>query len=150
MELHNLKPNAGSTKGRKRIGRGEGSGRGGTSTKGNKGAQARTGYNKRAGFEGGQMPLYRRLPKFGFTNPFRVEYSVINLDNLQDLITANPDAAEINHTFLKEKGIISKADALVKVLGRGKITSKTTIKLNKFSGTAKSAIEAAGGTAIEV
>lgn len=150
MELHNLKPAEGSTRKNKRLGRGEGSGRGGTSTKGHKGAQSRTGYNRRPGFEGGQMPLYRRLPKFGFKNPFRVEYNVINLDGLQHLLESNPGLETIDHDFLKNHGLISKESDLVKVLGRGKISLKATIKLNKFSGTAKAAIEAAGGTAIEI
>ena len=150
MKLHELKPNEGSTRNRKRIGRGQGSGRGGTSTKGHKGGQSRTGYSRKAGFEGGQMPLYRRIPKFGFTNPFRVEYNVINLDNLQKYADETPGLETVDHAFLQSKGVISKTGTLVKVLGRGELKNKLTVKLNKFSGTAKTAIEAAGGSASEV
>ena len=149
MKLHTLKPAKGSTKVRKRIGRGQGSGRGGTSTKGHKGQKSRTGYNYRAWFEGGQMPLQRRVPKFGFKNPFRVEYNVLNLDTLQKLAEAN-SGAEINHQLLVDNGIISSTKKLVKVLGRGELSAKVEVKLNKFSQSAKSAIESAGGTATEV
>lgn len=149
MKLHNLKPASGSTRTRKIVGRGPGSGRGGTSTRGHKGAQSRSGYKRRAWFEGGQMPLYRRIPKFGFKNPFRVEYNVINLDQLQKLADEK-SAAEVDHKFLVEHGIISKENQLVKVLGRGELTAKLHVKLNKFSGSAKAAIEASGGTATEV
>lgn len=149
MKLHTLKPSEGSTKTRKRIGRGQGSGRGGTSTKGHKGAQSRSGYNYRAWFEGGQMPLYRRIPKFGFKNRNRVEYAVINLDGIQALAGA-ANVEEVDHMFLAAHGIISSGKEQVKVLGRGEISSKLTVKLNKFSKSAKAAIEAAGGTAIEV
>jgi large subunit ribosomal protein L15 len=148
MKLHNLKPATGATRPAKRIGRGQGSGTGGTSTKGHKGAQARTGYNYRAWFEGGQMPLIRRVPKFGFKNPFRVEYEVINLDTLQKL--ADEGASAVDHAYLVSKGLISRPSKLVKVLGRGVLKSKITIQLNKFSATAKTAIEAAGGTATEI
>ena len=150
MKLHNLKPAEGSTKAAKRIGRGQGSGRGGTSTKGHNGAQARSGYKYRPWFEGGQMPLYRRVPKYGFKNPFRVEYNVINLDSVQGLLDKTPGITEINHEVLAANGIISNAKKLVKVLGRGEINASVTIKVNKFSASAKAAIEAAGGTAIEV
>jgi large subunit ribosomal protein L15 len=150
MELHNLKPNEGQTKKDKRIGRGQGSTRGGTSTKGHKGAQSRSGYKYRPWFEGGQMPLYRRVPKFGFKNPFRVEYTPVNLDMLSNLLEKNPSTTEVNHDFLMENGVISKEGQLVKVLGRGEIAKSVTVKLNKFSKSAKEAIEAAGGTAIEV
>lgn len=149
MKLHNLKPATGATTGRKRIGRGQGSGLGGTSTKGNKGAQARTGYNYRPWFEGGQMPLIRRVPKFGFKNPFRVEYEVVNLDTLQALSAAGAGAT-IDHAVLVSKGLISNPRKLVKVLGRGELKANITVKLNKFSASAKKAIEAAGGAAIEV
>ncbi len=149
MKLHTLKPAKGATKNRKRVGRGQGSGRGGTSTRGHKGQQSRSGYSQRPWFEGGQMPLQRRVPKFGFKNPFRVEYKALNLDAIQTLIDAT-GATEINHDFLVERGIISNNQKLVKVLGRGELTSKVTIKLNKFSQAAKAAIEAAGSEAIEI
>lgn len=149
MKLHSLKPAEGSTKTRKRIGRGQGSGRGGTSTKGHKGQKSRSGYKYRPWFEGGQMPLQRRVPKFGFKNQNRVEYKVVNLDTIQTLIEKYP-GEEINHQFLAEHGIISTTKHLVKVLGRGELTAKVDVKLNKFSGSAKAAIEKAGGTATEV
>lgn len=149
MKLHTLKPATGSTKNRKRIGRGQGSTRGGTSTKGHKGQQSRTGYNYRPWFEGGQMPLQRRIPKFGFTNRFRVEYKGINLDSIQELIEST-GADVIDHQFLYDHGIISKPKTLVKLLGRGELTSKVTVKVNKFSQSAKAAVEAAGGVVEEV
>ena len=149
MKLHSLKPAEGATKQRKRIGRGQGSGRGGTSTKGHKGAQSRSGHKYRPWFEGGQMPLYRRIPKFGFKNRFRVEYNVVNLDTLQALADKR-SVDEIDHAFLAQNGIISNDRQLVKVLGRGELKAKLTVKLNKFSKTAKEAIEAAGGTVTEV
>ncbi len=149
MKLHTLKPAKGSTKKGKRIGRGQGSTRGGTSTKGHKGAQSRSGFKYRPWFEGGQMPLQRRIPKYGFNNVFRTEYKVVNLDQLQLLAEANPDT-EINHDFLVKNGIISNNKKLVKVLGRGELTATITVKLNKYSQSAKAAIEAAGGTANEV
>ena len=150
MKLHTLKPNDGHTKKNKRLGRGQGSTRGGTSTKGHTGAQSRSGYKYRPWFEGGQMPLYRRVPKFGFKNPFRVEYTAVNLDVIARLLEKHPDVTEIDHQFLKENGVISKSGQLVKVLGRGEIAKSVTVKVNKFSESAKAAIEAAGGTAIEV
>ena len=149
MKLHTLKPATGSTKNRKRIGRGQGSGRGGTSTKGHKGQKSRSGYTFRPWFEGGQMPLQRRIPKFGFKNPNRVEYKVVNLDTLQALAEEFP-GTEINHAFLAEHGIISRQSLPVKVLGRGELKAKVEVTLNKFSQSAKAAIEAAGGTATEV
>ena len=149
MKLHTLKPATGATRNNKRVGRGQGSGRGGTSTKGHKGQQSRSGYNFRPWFEGGQMPLQRRIPKFGFKNPFRVEYNVINLDVLQSLLESDP-TAEIDHDYLAKHGIISRENKLVKVLGRGELTAKVNVKLNKFSQSAKTAIEALGGTATEV
>jgi large subunit ribosomal protein L15 len=149
MKLHTLKPAKGSTKTRKRLGRGQGSGRGGTSTKGHKGAKSRSGYKYRPWFEGGQMPLQRRVPKFGFKNRNRVEYKVVNLDTIQALTEKYPDQ-EITHQFLAEHGIISSPSHLVKVLGRGELTAKVEVKLNKFSSSAKAAIEKAGGTATEV
>lgn len=144
MNLSNLKPAEGSTKKRKRIGRGTGSGHGGTSTRGHKGAQSRSGYSRKIGFEGGQMPLQRRLPKFGFNNLFRVEYTGINLDVLQAL-SEKHGLTEINHTTLWEKGLVSKRD-LVKILGRGQIKVKVNVTAHAFSASAKSAIETAGGT----
>ena len=144
MNLSNLKPAEGSTKKRKRIGRGTGSGHGGTSTRGHKGAQSRSGYSRKIGFEGGQMPLQRRLPKFGFNNIFRVEYTGINLDVLQTL-SEKHGLTEINHTVLWEKGLVSKRD-LVKILGRGEIKVKVNVTAHAFSASAKSAIETAGGT----
>ena len=149
MKLHTLKPADGATKTRKRIGRGQGTGRGGTSTKGHKGQKSRRGYNYRSWFEGGQMPLQRRIPKFGFKNRNRVEYRVVNLDTIQELSEKFP-GEEINHEFLIQHGIISSPKQLVKVLGRGELTGKVDIKVNKFSKTALAAIEAAGGTATEV
>lgn len=149
MKLNSLKPADGSRGKQKRIGRGQGSTRGGTSTKGHKGAQSRSGYNYRPWFEGGQMPLYRRIPKFGFKNRNRVEYTALNLDLLQKIVDANPGTTEVDREFLIEHGVISKSD-LVKVLGRGEINSAITVKVNKFSKSAKEAIEKAGGTATEI
>ncbi len=151
MELHNLKkPTVGHNKANKRLGRGQGSTRGGTSTKGHKGAQSRSGYKYRPWFEGGQMPLYRRIPKFGFKNRFRVEYTAINLDTITFLLEKHPEVTVVDHQFLEENGVISKSGQLVKVLGRGEIAKSVTVKVNKFSESAKAAIEAAGGTATEV
>ena len=149
MKLHSIKPASGSTKNRKRVGRGQGSGRGGTSTRGHKGAQSRSGYKYRPWFEGGQMPLQRRIPKFGFKNPGRVEYRVINLDNIQELLNQYPSDV-VDHQYLKDHGIISNNSKLVKVLGRGEITSKVEVKLDRFSKSAKSAIEAVGGSVTEI
>ena len=149
MKLHSIKPASGSTKNRKRVGRGQGSGRGGTSTRGHKGAQSRSGYKYRPWFEGGQMPLQRRIPKFGFKNPGRVEYRVINLDNIQELLNQYPSDV-VDHKYLKDHGIISNNSKLVKVLGRGEITSKVEVKLDRFSKSAKSAIEAVGGSVTEI
>jgi len=148
MKLHTLKPAAGSTKNKKRIGRGQGSGRGGTSTRGHNGAQSRSGYSRKSGFEGGQMPLQRRVPKFGFTNPNRVEYKAVNLDALQE-ITEKTKAKKISIQFLVDNGIVGRKD-LVKILGRGELKAKLEVEGHKFSGTAKSAIEAAGGKVVEV
>lgn len=143
MDLSKLKPAEGATKKEKRIGRGQGSGRGGTSTKGHKGQKADTGYNRRRGFEGGQTPLVRRLPKFGFTNPTRVEYKGINLDALQALVDKHGVKA-IDPQVMRENGLIAKND-LVKILGRGELKGALEVKANAFSGTAKAAIEAKGG-----
>src|SRR6185503_19709473 len=145
MNLHNLKPAEGSTKNRKRIGRGTGSGHGGTSTRGHKGAQSRSGYSSKKGFEGGQMPLQRRLPKFGFNNIFRVEYSGINLDTLQALAEKKKLSA-IDFKTLVENGLASRNDR-IKVLGRGELKTKLDIKAHAYSASAKAAIEAKGGTA---
>ncbi|MFT4521697.1 MAG: large subunit ribosomal protein L15 [Bacteroidia bacterium] len=144
MDLSNLKPAEGSTKNRKRIGRGQGSGRGGTSTKGHKGAQSRTGYSRKAGFEGGQMPIQRRLPKRGFKNPFRVEYTAFNLDKLQELIDKYK-FTEITPEALHAANLISKTEK-IKVLSRGELKSGITIKAHAFSASAKEAIEKAGGS----
>jgi large subunit ribosomal protein L15 len=148
MELHNLKPALGSTKTRKRIGRGAGSGLGGTSTRGHKGAKSRSGYKKKIGFEGGQMPIHRRLPKFGFKNINRVEYKAINLDVLQHLAeTAN--LTSISVSDLREAGFVNKT-ALVKILGRGTLTAKIEVKAHAFSKSAQEAIEAAGGQIVKL
>lgn len=144
MELHNLKPAKGSVKVKKRLGRGPGSGMGGTSTRGHKGAKSRSGYSQKLGFEGGQMPIHRRLPKFGFKNPFRVEYKVINLDTLQTLHETH-NASVIDIDFLKEHGIVSGSN-LIKILGRGELKATVNVTAHAFSSTAKEAIEKAGGT----
>lgn len=144
MDLSNLKPAAGATKKEKRIGRGQGSGRGGTSTRGHKGAKSRSGYSSKRGFEGGQMSLTRRVPKFGFTNPTRVEYKGINLDALQALAESK-GITTMDPEVLRANGLISRNDRL-KVLGRGDLTSTLTITAHAFSATAKAAIEAKGGS----
>jgi large subunit ribosomal protein L15 len=145
MKLNSLKPAEGSTKNRKRIGRGEGSGHGGTSTRGHKGAGSRSGNKRKIGFEGGQMPLQRRLPKYGFRNINRVEYKGINLDTLQALIEKH-QLADVTFDTLVANGICSKND-LVKVLGRGELKGKLNVSAHAFSAAAKAAIEAIGGTA---
>jgi len=148
MNLHNLTPAKGSTKNRKRIARGQGSGRGGTSTRGHKGAKSRSGYSRKIGFEGGQMPLQRRVPKFGFKNINRVEYKAINLDIIQSLIERK-NVTEINPEILQENGLVSRNE-LVKVLGRGELKSKINVTAHKFSSTAKEAIEGQGGNCNEI
>ena len=148
MNLSNLKPAAGSTKTRKRIGRGAGSGLGGTSTRGSKGAKSRSGYSKKIGFEGGQMPLQRRLPKFGFKNINRVEYKAVNLNVIQKIAEKN-NAEKISLADFVAIGIISKGE-LVKVLGNGKLTAKVNVEANAFSKSATAAIEAVGGSAIKL
>jgi len=148
MNLHNLKPAEGAVKKVKRIGRGQGSGHGGTSTRGHKGAKSRSGYKTKIGFEGGQMPLQRRVPKFGFKNINRVEYKGVNLSTIQYLID-NKNITEINFDVLKENGIISRND-LIKILGKGELTAKVNILAHKFSATAKAAIESQGGTCTEI
>lgn len=145
MDLSKLKPAEGATKKEKRIGRGQGSGRGGTSTKGHKGQKADTGYNRRRGFEGGQTPLVRRLPKFGFTNPTRVEYKGINLDALQALVDKKGLKA-VDPQVMRENGLIAKNDK-VKILGRGELKGAIEVKADAFSASAKAAIEAKGGKA---
>ena len=145
MELHNLRPAVGSNKKNKRIGRGPGSGYGGTSTRGHKGAKSRSGYSRKIGFEGGQMPLQRRLPKFGFNNINRVEYKAINLSTLEALAEAR-QLSKITVEDLKDAGLVSKK-ALVKILGDGNLTHKLEVEANAFSKKAEQAIIAAGGTA---
>ena len=148
MNLHNLKPAEGSTKSRKRIGRGPGSGLGGTSTRGHKGAKSRSGYSKKIGFEGGQMPLQRRVPKFGFKNINRVAYKAINLDTIQKLAEAqNLQSVEVKD--LIAAGFVSSAQ-LVKVLGNGTLTAKLDVQAHAFSKSAEAVIEAAGGKAVKL
>ncbi len=148
MNLNNLTPAKGSVKSEKRIARGQGSGHGGTSTRGHKGAKSRSGYSKKIGFEGGQMPLQRRVPKFGFKNINRVEYKAINLDIIQSLIERK-NVTEINPDVLRDNGIISRND-LVKILGRGELKSKINVTAHKFSETAKAGIESQGGVCSEI
>ena len=143
MKLHELKPAKGATKNVKRVGRGEGSGRGGTSTRGHKGAQARSGYSRKIGFEGGQMPIQRRLPKFGFTNRNRVEYKGINVSVLQE-IAAALETSVINIEILREAGYLSK-NKLLKILGNGEISAKLEVTAHAFTKSAIAKIEAAGG-----
>ena len=148
MKLNNLTPAAGSKGREKRIGRGEGSGHGGTSTRGHKGAQARSGYSRKIGFEGGQMPIQRRLPKFGFTNPTRVEYKAINVAMLETLAQAH-NLSVITVDTLREAGFINK-NQLVKILGNGDLTLKLEVSANAFSKSAIAKIEAVGGTATTI
>lgn len=148
MDLNNLKPADGAVhREGKRVGRGEGSGKGGTSTRGHKGAKSRSGYSKKIGFEGGQMPLQRRVPKFGFNNRNRKEYQGVNLDTLQKLV----DNGKINDTVdlqtLLDNRLATKTD-LVKILGRGELKAKLKVSAHKFTASAKEAIEAAGGEAV--
>jgi large subunit ribosomal protein L15 len=144
MNLNNLKPAERATKSSKRIGRGQGSGKGATSTRGHKGAQSRSGYSRKIGFEGGQMPIYRILPKRGFKNINRIEYSAINLSTLQMLVDKTK-TTEITLELLRENGLIAKKD-LVKVLGNGELTTKINITVHNVSKSAKEAIEKLGGT----
>lgn len=148
MDLSNLKPAEGSVKSRKRIGRGQGSGRGGTSTKGHKGAQSRSGYSSKVGFEGGQMPLQRRVPKYGFKNINRVEYRGINLDVLQKL-SETRNITTIDFAVLIENGLANKNE-VVKILGRGELNAKLDIKVHAFTASAKTAIESKGGVATTI
>ena len=148
MKLNNLKPAEGAVKARKRIGRGTGSGRGGTSTRGHKGAKSRSGYSKKIGFEGGQMPLQRRVPKYGFKNINRVEYKAVNLSTLQALAESK-SLEVINIQALVAAGFVS-ASQLVKVLANGTLTAKLTVEAHAFSAKAVEAIEAAGGTVVKL
>ncbi len=140
MDLHTLKPAPGSTKNRKRVGRGPGSGMGETSGYGHKGGKARAGFRHKWGFEGGQMPLHRRLPKFGFTNPFRQEFQIVNLKDL-----ARVTAAEITGEALRLSGLVSRSDRPIKILGDGSVDKALTVKAQAFSKSAKEKIEKAGG-----
>lgn len=143
MKLNTLTPAKGSVKSDKRIARGQGSGKGGTSTRGHKGAKSRSGYSRKLGFEGGQMPMQRRLPKFGFNNPNRVEYKGVNVNILQTL--ADKGITDFNSEVLVSNGVVSKND-LIKILATGELTSKINVKVNAISATAKEAIEKVGGT----
>ena len=144
MKLNNLKPACGSTHSRRRLGRGPGSGLGGTSTRGHKGAKARSGYKKKVGFEGGQMPLQRRLPKFGFKNINRVEYQPVNISSLQ-VLSEKESLTKIGIEELVKAGLIN-ANGLVKILGNGTLTAKVDVEAHAFSKSAESALQAAGGT----
>ena len=146
MNLSNLKPAKGSVKNKKRIARGQGSGHGGTATRGHKGQKSRSGYSKKVGFEGGQMPLQRRVPKFGFKNINRIDYKGINLDTIQALVDAKKIKDEVTFEILLANGLVRKNE-LVKILGRGALTAKLNVFAHKFTATAQAAIEASGGTA---
>ncbi len=148
MDLSNLKPAEGAVKSEKRIGRGQGSGRGGTSTRGHKGAKSRSGYKSKRGFEGGQMPLYRRVPKSGFKNINRVEYTGLNIDVLEKL-AANKGITTITPEVLRENGLLGKNE-LFKVLGRGVLTAKLDVTAHAFSAKAVQAIETLGGTVTKI
>lgn len=148
MKLSSLKPAKGSVKSNYRRGRGQGSGGGGTATRGHKGAQSRSGHSYKRGFEGGQMPLQRRLPKFGFKNINRIEYTGVNLDSLQKLVEKTK-TTDINLELLVANGLANKND-LVKILGRGELKSKVNVNIHAFTASAKKAIEEKGGTATEV
>jgi len=148
MNLSNLQPAEGSTHNQnKRLGRGEGSGKGGTASRGHKGAKSRSGYSKKIGFEGGQMPLQRRVPKFGFKNINRVDYQGINLDTLQALVDNGTGTDTVDFSVIIENRLATKNE-LVKVLGRGELKAKLKVTAHKFTATAKAAIEAAGGEAV--
>ena len=149
MNLSNLKPAKGSVKSKKRIARGQGSGHGGTATRGHKGQKSRSGYSKKVGFEGGQMPLQRRVPKFGFKNVNRIDYKGINLDTIQALVDAKKIKDEVTFEILLANGLVRKNE-LVKILGRGALTAKLNITAHKFTATAQAAIEASGGTATNI
>ena len=148
MDLSNLKPAEGSVKNQgKRIGRGQGSGKGGTATRGHKGAKSRSGYSKKVGFEGGQMPLQRRVPKFGFNNINRVEFQGVNIDTLQQLVDDKKIKDTVDFETLVDQRLVTKND-LVKILGRGELKSKLKVTAHKFTASAKAAIEAAGGEVV--
>jgi large subunit ribosomal protein L15 len=148
MNLSNLQPAEGSTHNQnKRVGRGEGSGKGGTAARGHKGAKSRSGYSKKIGFEGGQMPLQRRVPKFGFKNINRIEYQGVNLDTLQSLVDSGLVTDAIDFTTFVENRLATKND-VVKILGRGELKAKLKVTAHKFTATAKAAIEAAGGEVV--
>ena len=150
MDLSNLKPAKGSiNKNSKRVGRGQGSGKGGTATRGHKGAKSRSGYSKKIGFEGGQMPLQRRIPKFGFKNINRVEYQGVNLDTIQSLIDNKKVKTTLDFESMVKLRLVRKNE-LVKILGRGELKVKVKVSAHKFTASAKSAIEAAGGEAINI
>lgn len=148
MNLSNLKPAEGSVKSQgKRVGRGQGSGKGGTATRGHKGAKSRSGYSRKVGFEGGQMPLQRRVPKFGFTNINRKDYQGINLDTLQQLVDEKKIKTEFDFNMIVELRLARKHE-LVKILGRGELKAKLKVSAHKFTASAKAAIEAAGGEVV--
>ncbi len=150
MDLSNLKPAAGSVKKQgKRVGRGQGSGKGGTATRGHKGAKSRSGYSKKLGFEGGQMPLQRRVPKFGFKNINRKEYQGVNLDTLQNLVDNKKIKDAVDFETMVSLRLAGKNE-MVKILGRGELKAKLKVSAHKFTATAKAAIEAAGGEAVEL
>ncbi len=150
MGLHNLQPAEGSVnRDGKRLGRGQGSGKGGTAARGHKGAKSRSGYSKKIGFEGGQMPLQRRVPKFGFTNINRKDYKGINLAKLQELVDNKVISTEVSLDALVENGLVGKND-LVKILGNGELKASLKVSVHKFTASAKAAIEAAGGEAISL
>ena len=144
MSLNNLRPPKGAKHVKRRVGRGPGSGHGKTASRGSKGAKSRSGFRFRRGFEGGQTPLHRRVPKRGFHNPFRVEYAVVNLDTLAEVFEAG---SSVTPELLRERGLVRKAKSKIKVLGRGDITKKLTVQAHKFSGKAAEKIAAAGGSA---
>jgi len=148
MNLNNLTPAKGAVKSQRRIGRGQGSGYGGTSTRGHKGAKSRSGYSKKVGFEGGQMPLQRRVPKFGFKNINRVEFKAINLDIIQTLVDKK-NVTEITPEVLRENGLVGRNE-LIKILGRGELNAKINVTAHKFSSSAKAGIEAQGGNCSEI
>ena len=144
MDLSNLKPPKGAKHSKKRVGRGHGTGQGTQAGRGHKGAKSRSGFRFKRGFEGGQMPLHRRVPKRGFHNPFRVEYAVVNLDTLAEVFEAG---SSVTPELLRERGLVRKTGVRIKVLGRGDISKKLTVQAHKFSGTAAEKIAAAGGVA---
>ena len=144
MSLNNLRPPKGAKHKKRRVGRGPGSGHGKTASRGHKGAKSRSGFRFKRGFEGGQMPLHRRVPKRGFHNPFRVEYAVVNLDTLAEEFEAG---SSVTPELLRERGLVRKTGVRIKVLGRGDISKKLTVQAHKFSGTAAEKIAAAGGVA---